>query len=604
MRKFLSFFFLIILFLFSLRQAEAQEFRDDYKVVYTVNQDNNEINTFVNFSLKVTNLLPDLYVKNFSLSFPKSFTISNLNAADDNGSIPAKTSESSSSTQITLEFRNPKVGQGTSNNFYLTFNQKNLFKINGNVWEVILPTIEGHRLGDYQVEINLPEDTSKKISIAKPKPDQIVNNTIYWKNPSSKTIYAVFGNTQLYGLNLIYNLHNPKLYRVYTDVAFPPDMLHQKIFVNSVNPSPSATFTDEDGNFIARYYLNPKENKKVFFKGVAALFVNSRPEIQLLNRVQIEKQKNYLLTQNFYWKVDQIDKYTTIKTPGQIYDFITDNFSYDYQRVSKDIKRLGAEAALQSPNKVVCTEFSDTFIALAREKGIFAREIEGYGFSGDSQLRPLSLITDVLHSWPEYYDGLKSEWISVDPTWENTSGIDYFNSFDIDHIAFAIHGKRADYPLPVGMYKQNDSKDVLVEAISTQPLENKELTANHVEINATIEEKKTYKGSFIIKNTGNVFQYNIPVVLQADNLKVTPSKFILDSIAPFEQKSISFSYGSGGLADNKTTNLIVTANGEQLYSKQINQIPFYYSWFIKSVIIIAILGTMILVFRRNYAGKT
>lgn len=603
MRKFLYFVVLFLFFSLLAPKTKAQEFRDDYNVVYTVNQNNQSIETAVDFRVRITNLLSDLYVKKFSLTFPKTFVISNLHASDDNGPISAKVNEDSNISQIELEFSNPKIGQGTTNNFYLSFNQNNLFKVNGNVWEVILPTIERHKTGDYQIEIHLPKDSGQKISIAKPKPDLIQNNTIYWKNPASKTIYAVFGDVQLYDLNLIYNLQNPKLYRVYTDIAFPPDMLHQKIYASSIDPAPAMTYTDEDGNFIGRYYLNPKENITIIFRGVAALSVGARPELQTLNQKQIEKQKSYLLTQTTYWKVDQIDKYSNLKTPADIFNFVVNNFSYDYQRVNKNIKRLGAEVALQSPNKALCMEFSDSFITLAREKGIFSREIEGYGFSGDSQLRPLSLLTDVLHSWPEYYDEPRSKWISIDPTWQNTSGIDYLNSFDLDHIAFAIHGKRANYPLPAGMYKLEDSRDVAVRAISSKPTESKQLSLDKVDIMQSIDDNKIYKGSIVVKNNGNVFQYNIPIVLKGRNLAMSPANFVVDSIAPLENKTIQFNYRSNGSNKRDKAEVIVEIKEAQVYSQEITRHPFYYSFLIKIFLFILASCTIFLLIKIRKSRK-
>jgi len=49
-------------------------------------------------------------------------------------------------------------------------------------------------------------------------------------------------------------------------------------------------------------------------------------------------------------------------------------------------------------------EFTDLFIALSRAAGIPAREINGFAYTDDIRLRPLDLVTDMLHAWPEYYD--------------------------------------------------------------------------------------------------------------------------------------------------------------------------------------------------------
>ncbi len=597
MRKILYSALLLLFGLFFVFSINAQNYRDDYNVDYNIQQSNQDISTTVNFNVKITNLRSDLYVKKFTLTFPKSFAISNLKASDDSGPISAQVNQDQNNIQINVEFNNPYIGKGTSNNFYLTFNQNNLFKVSGNVWEVILPTILGQRFGDYIVKIHLPQDTNKKISIAKPKPDQISGNVISWKNPTGKTIYAVFGDKQFYNLNLTYSVENPKLYRVYTDVAFPPDMLHQKIYVTQINPAPVMTYIDEDGNFMGRYYLNPRETKTITFQGLAELSVAARPEIQVLNQKQLFLQKPFLLSQTKYWKIDQIDKYSSLKTPADIFNFIDANFSYDYQRFnSNNIQRLGATFALANPTKAMCLEFTDAFVALAREKGIYSREIEGYGFSSDAQLRPMSLLTDILHAWPEYYDPSQQQWITIDPTWQNTSGIDYFNSLDLNHIAFAIHGKRADYPLPAGMYKTNKNRNVKVQAVTSIPVQNNSLIVSHTNLVKQASNGKVYNGIIYLKNNGNVFQYDLPINLSARDLQLSQSDFIVAALAPGEEKAISFSYQpttltkSGGI-------IILKSDGKQLYSTAIKPQPVYYAYVTKLAILFLVLCTIFLLFK-------
>ena len=58
-------------------------------------------------------------------------------------------------------------------------------------------------------------------------------------------------------------------------------------------------------------------------------------------------------------------------------------------------------------------EFTDLFVAIARAAGIPARESVGYAYTTNSRLRPLSLVTDVLHAWPEYYDADKKIWVHL-----------------------------------------------------------------------------------------------------------------------------------------------------------------------------------------------
>ncbi len=591
---------LIALFAFILffpHSALAQDFRDAYNVKYFVQQSGPIIDTLVDFTISITNLRSDLFVKKFSLTFPKTFSISGLKAVDDNGTISQSVRGDSQTSRIELEFNNPKTGKGTENTFHLTFKQNNLFKVNGNVWEVILPTIEGKREGDYQVEIHLP-NSDKKISIAKPRPTRIENNVIYWKNPVARTIYAIFGDEQRYAMKLTYNLENPKFYKVYTDVAFPPDMLHQKIYVSSIQPFPSTVYTDEDGNYYGRYYLNPREKKTIVFNGFAGVSVKPRDDVREENRVLIALQEKYLLNQSQYWTISEKDlqKYIQLKTPFDIYSYITNTFHYDYQRISKNVNRLGATVALAHPNQAVCVEFSDSFITLARENGIFSREIEGYGFSEDAQLRPLSLIADVLHSWPEFYDKQTEMWQSVDPTWQNTSGIDYFSSFDLNHIAFAIHGKRSDYPFPAGMYKLEDTRDVSIAAVSQTPPETVDFKIKTAEIPKIIDDNRTYSGKVTIQNLGNAFEYNVPIEFRSTTVSVKPKQTTILSIAPLEEKTIEFIIQAPQTNRQSPAEIEIVVQGKTVFQQMVKIIPYYYSLAAKlSIILLSFCAIMIII---------
>lgn len=570
----LFYLFLLILIFLLPATVFAQEFKSDYKVEYFLSNNGKNLDTKVRFTIKIINLKSDVYVNKFSLAFPKTFSITNLNAKDDNGEIVPTLEADQQKSKIGLEFSNPKTGKGTENTFYLTFDQHNLFRVNGNVWEVILPTIGSEENEKYQIIVHLPQNNSKKISISKPKPDLITDNTIYWNNPQAKTIYAVFGESQLYKLKLTYNLYNPRLTPVYTDIAFPPDALYQKVFINSIQPQPDSIYIDEDGNFIGRYTLKPKEKKSVLFNAIAEITVNPRSEVQSLIKNRIKNQKKYLLTETKFWKLDDVTPFENLKNAKDIYYYVTQKLNYNYKRVTKDIKRLGAFAALRSPNQAVCTEFSDVFIAISREKGILTREIQGYGFSQDPQLRPLSLIADVLHSWPEYYDLKSNLWLPVDPTWENTSGIDYFSSFDINHIIFAIHGKRPDYPYPAGMYKLEDTRDVSVETFSEKPVETRKIVVRNIETPKNINTTKKYDAKIIIENLSSIFLYDTSINIMTENLLVKPYALSLDVLAPGEKKILNVEFSAPNKKSGTGKLSVITPYGNS-YSQTIRIVPYF-----------------------------
>ncbi len=552
----------------------AADYRSDYQVQYFLSENNQSLNTSVQFTIRITNLRSDVYVNKFSLSFPKNFLIKNLKAFDDRQEITPSLTIDDTKSKIGLEFSQPNTGKDSVNTFTLQFNQENLFEINGNVWEVILPTVELQTNGSYKIIVNLPANTDKKISIAKPKPTLVTGNQIIWDNPNSRTVYAVFGESQLYSLNLNYHLVNPNIYPVYTDVAFPPDTLYQKIFIESIKPQPNSTYTDEDGNFLGRYFLKPKEALPIEFKGTAQVLVKPREEVLLVVRNLIANQEKYLLTEKKYW--NGVNVTLPDQAPSTIYRYVVNTLKYDYQRTTSKSERLGAVTALIEPNRAVCVEFSDLFISLARERGIYSREIEGYGFTKDPQLRPLSLASDVLHSWPEFYDKAAQVWTQTDPTWENTSGIDYFNSFDLNHIVFAIHGKRSDYPLPAGMYKIENSKDVSVAATTVHPQENKDIEFITDTLAAKITDKASTKTKITVLNKGNIFLWNMPISLKSEDLNIDNFNSSISVLAPFEKKEIFFEIASKIKNKKINATLDVYVFGNKKLSKQIIVIPYTY----------------------------
>lgn len=592
--------FIWLLFLPSL--VYSQEFVNDYRVEYFIKDQGERLTSEVKFNIKITHQRSDIYVKKYSLAFPKFFSVKNISASDDKGPIEPKITANDRQTVIELEFNNPATGKGSSNNLYLNFNQENLFKVNGNVWEVILPTIDNREKGDYTVVVNLPEETDNKISIAKPKPTMISGKQLIWHNPKTKTIYAVFGDKQYYQTRLIYNLGNPKLIPVYTDIALPPDTLHQKIFFDSLTPKADKIFIDQDGNLMARYQLKPKESKTIIFEGTIAVFSQPRPERQILERALLKDQAPYLLTEKKYWQITNPKEFTSLKSPADIYNFVVKTLSYDYQKINTNAGRTGADAVLKNPNKAVCTEFTDLFIGLSREKGIYSREIQGYGFSSDSQLRPLSFVNDTLHAWPEYYDQQKQLWISVDPTWEDTSGIDYFSSFDLNHIVFAIHGKDPIYPYPAGMYKIENSKDIILNSVNQIPEEIKNVNFSVIDLKNILYQNKPFQIKIQITNLGNTYSYNQSYKIYGKDISFNPADFIVDQIAPGEKKEFIIKVNPKKVYSRQKTFVIISDSKNEPVFKQVVKIfPFYYDLAIKYSFVGLIL--LLIFIYRYYHGR-
>ena len=98
---------------------------------------------------------------------------------------------------------------------------------------------------------------------------------------------------------------------------------------------------------------------------------------------------------------------------------------------------LGASKALEK-GKGDCTEFTDVFVALARQFGIPARHVSGY---------IVTKSTSIGHSWAEVYTRDKG-WISVDPL-HNALKYGTFEKLQNKYLAFS--DIRNDSELDYGM---------------------------------------------------------------------------------------------------------------------------------------------------------
>jgi transglutaminase-like putative cysteine protease len=560
----------------------AQEYKVKYQAEYFPDLKDN---CLVKLDINFRNTRSDVYIKQYGLIFPKGFEISNLNISDDDGPIQFVKTEDERYIKLKFEFLNPKMGINKENNFHLKFDQKNLFKNYGNIWEVILPAIPPSDDSTYDVIVNLPQNSNKKISIAKPVPTKIENGKIYWTNLKSRIIYATFGDSQFYEVNLNYNLKNDQLGRVNYEIALPPETLYQKVFVNSLDPLPEKVYIDTDGNYMAKYTVGVGQNEVIKYSGVIQILKDPQEDMIENIRKQYESQSKYLLTVQPYWdisKIKQSNEIAALKTAKDIYKYTSTKLNYDYSRINKNIKRLGAYEVFTKPNTAVCMEFTDLFIALCREKGIAAREINGFGFGNDTSIRPASFFSDILHAWPEYYDEKAMSWMSVDPTWENTSGIDFFNSLDFNHLIFAIQGKDSTYPLPAGMYKTTDTKDVDVKIASSVPKENGSLEIIP-SIRNEIDNKSSYDGSIKIVNNSNVFIKNSFIDIKSVDLKVNSQKIKIDLLPPFGSMDYDLKYQAVNQSSTGTTfSSINFYFRENLISKnQIKVSSFYQDLFYK-----------------------
>lgn len=456
------------------RLMAASEFETSYSSIYQVGLDGV---TQVVLDISLENKISNVYADRFSLSV--GFTdIRNVRVKDAVGLIEPEIVVTDNQTIIRFMFIDKVVGKGKVNRFSVSYETQDIAIKNGSIWEVNIPQLEADKeISSQKVTLIVPSVFGEPAFIT-PKPDTATNNPPAANTSNSygfealtlgnRAISAVFGTEQYMRFNLIYHLENNSPVKQGAEIAIPPDTNYQKMVYESIRPEPENVLIDKDGNWLAQYTLLPGQKLDVSTTGVVKISFN--PDGSILNQDMWETY----LSGSGYWQVDNAqvqalaDKLGSAKS---VYDYVTDYLSYDYNKVLTGGGRVGALAALNAPETAICTEFTDLFVTLARAAGIPARELEGYAFTSNDKLRPLSLTQDILHAWPEYYDLQTKRWVQIDPTWgDTTGGVDYFNKLDLNHFVFVIHGSDPVNPLPAGAYKTEVTSNKDVKVIASDPV--------------------------------------------------------------------------------------------------------------------------------------
>lgn len=536
---------LLFLLIIPKRTYAQEEFVIDVNVNYSVQSTGI---TKITHTITLENAFSNLYAQSYLLSLENIDPINPVSFEGDKQLTLNKT-EKNDTVSLQVNFDDAVVGKGKTRTFTISFEESSFANRTGEVWEISIPRLsEGNNFRSYNVNLIVPSSFGKEAYISPdPKSISAGENTINYsfdKVSIQKTgITAGFGKFQVFSFSLNYHLENPLNKKASTEIAIPPDTAFQKIYYDSLTPSPEEVYLDDDGNWLAVYILDPRERVDVVAMGTVQIYANPR-EIQKFTSEDLREN----LKESEYWQVNdpQIQNLAgTLRTPQAIYDFVSSNLSYSYDRVKPNVTRYGALMALNSPNDAICMEYTDLFIALARAAGIPAREINGFAYTENPEIQPLSLVADVLHSWPEYWDEQKQVWIAVDPTWGSTTGgVDFFNKLDLRHFTFVIHGVNDTMPYPPGSYKLGPSpqKDVFVN-FGQLPKER----ISKPEINAKVKNSIPFTHtqiSAIIKNPGPTALYNLEPAIFFDEVLAERTIIpVLPPYASYEFKSrIPFSF--------------------------------------------------------------
>lgn len=558
--------------LFRLRSLEVEplyaaepDFYTDYFVTYNVNEQGV---VEVEQKVTLTNNVSDRFVSQYSLSLG-AIEVTNLNAEDDLGKVPTTLDKSEKATKITVKFNQQVVGKGKQISWRLNYKTKDLAQKTGLVWEVNLPKVTPQpEIRTYDLTLIVPTSLGEEVYFS-PLPESRKTEggkySFFYHQEQLEVggVSAAFGSSQVMNFTLQYHLRNPKKSLVVTEIAFPPDIVHrQKLVYQKVSPPPQKIRLDDDGNYLAQYQIAPEKELTVTLVGLAKIVNPMEAGVGQATVAEIPPELREIYTRPLkFWEADQPKivqkaielvegKRSVYDQARAIYDFVTKTLNYSQERVRQDdFNRRGALKALESPENSVCLEYADLVIALLRAAGIPAREVNGYAYTRNPQLRPTIEETsdgEALHAWAEYYEP-GAGWLPIDPTWGSTSGLDYFSQLDTNHLVFVRKGISSELPYPAGAYKTEDNQkgDVQVTFGTTQDLSLLEEAQPKLKLAFSDRQPAWFNQAtemgFKVRNESLVTAYEAKTQLEANDLFLPYGKeYLVTVIPPFGESEFKF----------------------------------------------------------------
>lgn len=547
-------------------------FHTSLETNYTVNIDGS---TYVEHKFKIRNLTPEYYISKYGLKF-SSPNLREVRVAVGNQKLDAEVVNSQKQTSIGITFPDKIVGQGKSRNFTITYLDDDLAMVTGQVLEVTIPKLSNP--GDYQqygvslvipASFGHPSRISPKNYTLEETPTHIKLN---FDSLQGEGVSAIFGDEQIFDINLKYHLKNPYNRPARTQITIPPDTPLQRIHINQLDPKPIEMKIDPDGNWLATYRLDGNTAITVELSAQAQLKLTATNWIPNFkpNQKHTQSQK--------YWESEDAQIQSLAEQhpkPRDIYDLVVDQLDYTTEKLTLDRQRMGAANSLLQPDNAACQEFTDLFIAIARAANIPARRMIGYAYAQNEELRPLSFVQDVLHTWPEYFDPQQQAWVPVDPTWgDTTGGVDYFNQFDLNHVVFAINGESSILPFPAGAYKAEDKpeKNVTVEFGQDFPVITPDISYRLSERTVSFLPLPGFYNLELTNNSGQAwYDLDLQIISDQSTVKLTSTSNQLPYLLPFQTVAIPITVynNQGWLPQENTFTLIVKASQQSEQSYEI-----------------------------------
>jgi len=576
-------FLLLLIYFFSQSTKlvySISEFTLQKQITYQIDS---QANAKVDQLINLQNNFSTIYAKEYNLTIDK-LNIKDVTATDNLGNILKSVKQKDDQTTISLQFNQPTTNKNNTTNFSVSYHIDNFAVNQGSIWKIDLPQHPSSIQDQVSITLKVPISFGKLAYSSISVNPQIEGNYQLIQIPqrlASKNISFAFGQTQLFNFTINYFLSNDQDQAQILSIPILPDTATQDVIFTTIDPKPQNITIDDDGNFLAQYKLDAHQSFDIYTSGqIQVHSPNSSFPTTSPDSYNILPQQFWPTTNQTITSIS-----SKLNTPRQIYDYVLDKLDYNFDQI-ENAHRKSPLDSLNQPQNSLCTDFTDLFITLARSISIPSREIQGIVYTTNPKLLTKNIKGDLLHAWPQFWNNQTNSWQSIDPTWqETTNGTDYFDSIDLNHIVLVIHGKKDQFPLAPGSYKQ-DSNQKSITLLPTNTAVDKQFQKPQISLNMSI---------LTIQNPN-------PNTLTSLNVSDTNTNFnhTISLLPPYSSSQLDISklnQISSALPKNKTISL--TLKTDQNQPSQIELInPYHLKYFIIAIssfiLLLSLSGVIIL----------
>ena len=542
----------MLLFLFFVpdKVFATDNFSSSYEISFQVDSDG-ITQVFEKITLK--NLTKDYYPDNFK-QLINSTQIFDVKATDSTGSLLTKVEKQINATQIEVKFTQQLIGLNRELIWNLSYKSRDFAQKSGKNLQIRIPKIPSLlNLEKYDLTVTVPNSFGSPAFII-PVPDGQINNgeenlfKFNKKQLLNTGISMDFGAARFYDFNLGYHLQNNNFLPVLTSIVLPPDTTNQRIIYQVITPKPLNITADEDGNYLAWYKLQGWEKLDINASASARVYINSTIKQSFLDQSLIKK----------YTDSDKL----WVKDNPKIQGILKQVLGANPPALIKEKARLIYQYVLNTiPETALSSEFTNSFITLSRAAGIPAREMDGFAYAANPDLRP----KEIFHIWPEYFDE-KVGWVMVDPAWESTTGgVNYFDKLDLNHLTFVIKSSSG-----LSQLRGPDEVNVRVKEVDLMAMP---------KLNVSIQTKDPVWAGFpskiIVKvsNEGNLALPSSSLQIESRHLNILSNINTTGIIPAFGFANFEFDVKTKSLFDSINDEVALTI-GQQKFSHELRIVPF------------------------------